>query len=702
MACSVFVFLPLLTLLPAASAIVIEDYLYPDEKRTDISITPLITSLGNYSLVRIKGNESFLLKNASFVTDTSEIAAVLSDHYFTTLYPKESELAELLSLLKLFNDSRDARSTFGLRAESTCRMMTGMDRLPCYDRQTCVYACAATFQCGGASNQFAPLFGLGEGFVNSLVSLGIAYNQTDTNIELFIKNINAVNATKNYSQLATSNVTELLNASYINLYQISFASRSIKDNLIQKDSNEGGYDYCPRSVTDISIVDVNLTNKVLALRDRTLPIAGIPAVASRIYSSTLARQDFVRQTRINEEYEAKYANVSARLERIRNAYANVSRLLAVPEVGDEIGLLQDKGLEARRFIDARNYSLADLSMRQFHALAEGTEFSIENYTAIMVTLLALKKDAGHSLMRATWELEAQNILLREQLEELKLKKAELDDNLSLTIRPENASFYANSYREIISEADDIIATKKEQAHDVVIDAIVFAARSIVRGGEGVVAAFSPPASFEEKKERRGMVLPALIALADLLFIASSAAAFTYLVISRRLYLNRQAAIVWTAAFVVLFFATAVASFSINFFFQQQASSSTMESFLLELYEQPAVAVVADETNAWAPESVRSCADELSSLAEGLNKSVVRYSLNGDDCVAMPIANGSILNRTSKSAGECWADIGETPVFEVRQSDMNTTTFYIFYETRMLVSGDEGYLSSCDVAEVMRE
>ncbi|MEM4389688.1 MAG: hypothetical protein QXG98_03415 [Candidatus Micrarchaeia archaeon] len=692
----------LLLLLQAVPAVVIEEYLYPGEKRSDIAITPLITSLGNYSLVKIRGNETFLIKNASFVLDTAEISNVLADHYLATIYPKEEELAELLALLKAFNDSRDGISTYGLRAESTCRMMTGMDRYPCYDRKTCVYACAATFQCGGASNQFAPLFGLGESFVNSLVSLGIALNQTDTNIELFVKNIQAINATKNYTQLLASNVTELLNASYFNLYQISFATRTIKDNPIQKDSNEGGFDYCPRSVTNLTILEVNLTNKVLALRDRTLPIASIPSIAARIHSSTLARQDYVRQVRVNEEYEAKYANVSARLQRIKASYANASRLLAIPEMGDEIELLQDKALEARGFIDVRNYSLADLSISQFHALAEGTESALENYTAIAAAILALQKDAGRALLKAEWELEVQNFLLREQLAELRSRKAELDDKLSLTIKPENASAFANAYREIIFEANDIVATKREQAHEVIVDTAVLAARSIVMGVDGLAAALSPPSSFEERKARRSMVLPAVIALADLLLIAAAAAAFTYLVVSRRLYLNRQAAFLWTGIFVAFFFVIALASFSIHLFFQSQASSATLDAFLQELAEQPAVAVISDETNAWSPASVRHCARELSSVSEMLGKSVTRYLLIGEDCIITPIANGSAVNTTTKSIAECQAEIGTTPVLEVRQSDINATTFHTFYETRMMVAGDEDYLLACDVAKVMRE
>ena len=54
----------------------------------------------------------------------------------------------------------------------------------------------------------------------------------------------------------------------------------------------------------------------------------------------------------------------------------------------------------------------------------------------------------------------------------------------------------------------------------------------------------------------------------------------------------------------------------------------------------------------------------------------------------------------KSVEECVWEISGNPTFYIVQSDLNKTSFFTFYETKVVVEGSEEYLNSCDIAKVL--
>ncbi len=136
--------LALLCLLSAAHAVSLSDflkpYLLPGER---FSAQNLAVETGNYQLVSISRKPTFLLSEQedtfTIIADREAIAAVLRADAIASMRMGET-VDESLLLLVDFNDSRQP-------AEAECRRLTGTDRFPCIDKDSCIVACRSVPNC---------------------------------------------------------------------------------------------------------------------------------------------------------------------------------------------------------------------------------------------------------------------------------------------------------------------------------------------------------------------------------------------------------------------------------------------------------------------------------------------------------------------------------------------------------------------------
>ncbi len=674
-------------------ALSIEEYLLEGEKPEDITLTPFETSVGNYSLVKIKEKETFLVRNNSFVMDSNEITLALSEYYFKKDYPNDTELDDIKSTVLAFNVSRDLKSKYGLIAESTCKRFLGLDRNTCTDRDSCIYSCLSVYPL--CSNI---LYASGEPFINGLASYGSAIRQLDSNVNNIISNINSLKSIDQPSQLLTANISGLLNSSKASLNQLTYAVNSIKDNRILRDDCPSCYDFCPPTTANTSIVDAAMA-KLNALQSRVQPIANIPSVASQIRSTTTQRIDFLTSIRTNAEYESKYNNASAFISNLSEKFAAASAVIDSPEVSTQITFMTGKLFEIRKDIDGKNFSKADFGLKQFYAVGEATRLKIGNTSRLAEEILGVKDNASVMLLRADWELEPQNVLLRNQLKKLELRKADLDSSLSLKASPENASYFIQSYSMISSDSEAIIITKREQAHDYLFDAVLVSARAGVNGVVGIISSVTK-LSYEDKKNYGGWVIPAFLTLAWIAVIATLLFLIVSYVLKQRVYRSKRSLVLWAFIFVLLFFASIFAAVSAYFFFQNQTASTSLDGFLSDLNAHSKAALVRDYRYASNQAPITVCSMRIAEKLKSMDKNVTTYSFNNGDCESSVFENNT-LRAITRPIKECEEEINGNPLFTVSQNDVNETKFTNFYDLTAVTRGNEDYLNNCDFARVLR-
>lgn len=690
---SLFPVFALILLAGLSSAIILEDYLYPSENLSDISLYPLSSGAGNYTLVKIKGVDTFLIRGDSFVMSTDEITRILATHFFETSYPTVAELDNITAYVIAYNKSRDLPSTYSLPAESTCRQFFNIKDKTCSDRFSCTQACLASPLCADA------IYGYGEPFATGMVSYGLALNQTETNFAQFFVNMEYVRQARNATTFLQSDVYKKLNASQENVHQMSYALNAMKSNNLLKGTCSGDcYDpltaFCPRIAADGKLLD-QAYNKLGDILSRLEPVSNIPASASSIYTHTIERQDHLASVRTNQDYEAKYTLADNFYNSISDSYTAITDIYVDEQLASEVLYSKNKLYEIRRSIDLKNFSSADFGLLQLYANGNATLASINNLTKLRQGILNMRSNASVLLLKAEWELDTSNFLLREQLETVKRQNAFLDDELSLKIDPANSSYFIEGYGYVANEANNIILTRREQTHDFISDVVLSGAKQVVRGSVGVVSTVYPM-GLVERRNYSGYATPFYLVCFNLLVIILGCGSFIWAVYSKRVGLNRRSAILWTFGFILFFFLLTLVSMSMYYFFESETRSSNLDSFTKELAQSSEAAVVADFTDAYAPQSVADCATMVSAKFTDMGKNVSKYSFSQDAC-EVSYANGA---TATQSVSDCLGELSLVPYAYLAQSDLNATTFHTFYEVRVAVVGDAAYISQCDIVRVI--
>ncbi|MBI5158720.1 hypothetical protein HY992_01230 [Candidatus Micrarchaeota archaeon] len=686
------VFAVLLVLLSFSAAFSVEEYLTGDEKPEDVSVSSLDSQAGSYSLINVKGKEYFLVKNNSFVVDADEISTVLSEYYFKKNYPNASELDEVVGLVRAFNTSRDQKSTYGLLSESTCKRFTGLDRNPCFDRNSCITACLSVYS---LCSPF--LYSSGEPFISGLIRNGEAMSLLDLHTVNILSNVEAMRGVTSPTQLLASNVSGLLTASKNDVSRLTYAVNSLKDNKLMRNDCPSCYDFCPAPTENLSMLE-ELSTKITLLQERVAPISSVPSIASQIQSTTSQRVEYLASIRTNSEYEALYGNASVFLANVSEKFASASVVINAPDTSTQLNYMTGKLFEVRRDIDAKNFSRANYSLKQFYAVGEATRLKIENYSSISKTISNARDNASVLLLRADWELEPQNILLESQLQKLESRKASLDIQLYNKTSPENASVFIKAYSSISEDAEAIIATKREQAHDYVFDAGLGVAKFGVNGVVGVLSTVLK-LSFADKKNYSALAVPAAVFLAWVAVALFALVSIFSYVAKNKVYRNKARLVLWTFLFITLFFASLLLASSAVLLFQNQASSSSLDSFLSRVESHDTVFLVRDYRLAANPELITSCSSSIQGKLKLLSKNVTVYSFNAENCESSALINGSV-QTSRREIASCAEDINELPAFYVAQSDANSTVFRTFYELDVTAKGDAEYLRKCDLARVM--
>ena len=673
-------------------------YLYAGESAAQMNATALNISSGTFLLVKVNGNEAFLVSqngtgaaaSYSFVNNSDAIYRILREHYSRASEPAQSELDSLLSLVKSYNASRQPR-------EEECKESTGLDRPGAVcDVERCE-ACMSVPFC----NDKIPYFG--NDFLHS-----ISYFQRDTNaINAAVTGaVDAITDVKNGGDAAA-----LLPFVSANLSSASTAQASLATNhvfgcySISGSANAPiGLEWCAyragfRTETqwckDIAFNATAMSSaaaKATGFAARVVSNASAHARADALAAGMRSRAEYLSRAMENATFAAFYSSVQARADASTLNARKVLQNVSDAQVEKDIARLSELMLGlSQRGLD-RNYSAANATGLAVGVLAAKIDAETSALASAYGVVLAANDSASEAIFNAGLVLDSQDAALAARLAGCESEQAAIARALA-SGGPFNATGiaeFAGDLGEVRGEALGIAAEKSGSEARQAGSWIGGAARvvSVPLLDRFASLAFIP----SDAREGYARAIPtAIVVLLGAGFYFGVAAMFAVMWRSGRIRLTRVAAFLWAAIFLFLLVVVGMTAATANGVVQREAGNSAYSVFSASLSSSTtaSIVVVSDGTDAQALASIRSCGSRLAGNLTALGKNVYSYQMSNGTC--------TFANGTATDPDACKGNSSSTPTFVLSGGNTTGVAFHAFYAKRADVSGNASFYGSCLVA-----
>ncbi|MCI0503456.1 hypothetical protein L0Y65_01970 [Candidatus Micrarchaeota archaeon] len=684
----------LLLLIGIFSAFNLSDYIYPEEKNATISFTNYTEGGFAYSIVRINGADTFLLKGGEPLTDQSEIESAMYSYYVRTYYPTPAEIAELEAFIKQFNDSRNNGYDFKNKEEYVCRddillsngkiTISGVP-VRCTDNQSCLKNAMLLFS----------VYGQGLGLGSPTVIIGPLTEFTPASLKMdgllanytyMLSTMNDSNVVENINYIKDTS-GELKNLS-LTVESTIFRTPRLNDSVDRAACQLKCWAICPSFDLDQAAADA-IKTKSAALAAKLAPLSDFQGASDSIYDRTVTRMEHVRQDNMATYYDDVFAPL------------NKTGAMAIADAEEALGRVQNNSFGAKldslkslhatipEDISAHHFDNLDADIGEYSNLTEevraGTGILMGGYNA---TLEA--KNLENSLLIVLESKDLDPVSLR-SLELLKNQTSDLDaqfrDGLSLA---ELAALESN-YTSLTKIEQDLLKSESETPATRVL--LLF--RGFARKVNSGIASVAEKTEVVPRSEiPEG---PATLGLFSLLvFLSFSSIAmlvFLYIFSTTRFTIPKTSHIL-LAAFLCVVVLLFVFSFMMYLFLGKTSTDATLPEFLADFGSRNSTSILVDVRNASFSDAnaMRMCASTLaSSLAES-NKSWSLYVLTPSTCTKTDSNGGNETLESSECLGETSSSessflLGYSPKNEPPK-------FSVIYQTRAEIRSNLDYYESC--------
>lgn len=222
-----------------------------------------------YELILINDKETFVLEKRGdryyFVEDKETIYDVLNWYYVN--YQK---ITPEIQFENLYDVKEDIEHFFEDRKgrEDECEQYTGIDRLPCYDRDTCLVACRTVYICDTYS------FGIGMDFIDLILD--------------FKQNIDSLDEAETKQEEIFNETMEGKDLDALDKYEVYIDEIKTSAEDIENNEMITTYDFCPE--IEYSIEDLTSAKTTISeIRETINPLFEINNTVDYIYQETTTR-----------------------------------------------------------------------------------------------------------------------------------------------------------------------------------------------------------------------------------------------------------------------------------------------------------------------------------------------------------------------------------------------------------------------------
>ena len=674
-------------------------FLLPGESYTDVKYENLTLENITYSLVLIKGADSFLIKNGKeIVKDTSEIRGFYESYYRQKYFPTDSEFSQVNGFVGVFNDSRNlkVKYSFGLGAEEACKQLTGITPYKKSTGKDCLTVNDATSACLMMNIEQPEACG-DPVIIYGTMNLGIDLVNLDRNLSFF---------TSAMTGLSPENAAEKLLAAKGYLEKARVSALGANSSKLRWDpACRDCAPICPMIPYNISALDSAVRN-LASLQAKASSIKSSDAQAKALLNSTNKRFSDVLGKEHKEGYAKRYEAVKPIAEELTKAVAESKTKIFNPDLDTKFSELKNATASLEWAIEGGDYSnitkldaFFDSNMDKFYSTKSDVEKILLETNGIYDKVFGARQNASDFIIKA-----GMNVQPGDQAEtELKLLRERIADadssskiNENVPLRAELADSYFENYSGIAKEAKGVADTKPSSS---ILGRMV---SKIVRTEKWIalsLTGFVKPMTLPEKTAVSEYVAPVT---AGLLAMGLAGLLLSLLVVyalrnRRRLGRVRRQIALYSFFSVTTMLVALICLGLFYYLTLVYAGESTLNAFVFEINKAGGAAVFVDESTASLAQDqggakilMGECGEKIASSLKNYEPKV--YYVDGAICRK----GGQTLNYT-----DCDKEFSQLPVIYVRYGGKSLVSFRTLYAMNATYQGGEDWLKECYLAGALR-
>jgi hypothetical protein len=689
----------LLLLFGLASAFDLPDLLYPGEQNVTVAYANFSLSGTNYSIVSLNGQETFLLQSGEPMTDAANTTDVLRSYYSSIYYPSQSDLNDLRSLIKQFNDSRNNGYDFKAKEEYVCRddilLSTGkisINNQPvrCVDNTTCTRLALLLFSAYGE--------GLGINSASQLVGPLMNFTPPSLAIDSYLANYTSkLDSMDENTMLDTITYIKttapiVKNLSY-KIENTSFRTPRLNDTADRTACKGVCFALCPSMELDQGALD-QLAAKSDALLIKLGPLLNYKDVSAQIHNNTMTRLERDRSDDLATQYGIAFAPLNASGKQAIAAAEEVLTHVNNETLTTKLEKLKELDTSIAEDLASKSFNTTESDIAQYKILTLETA----NLTASVGGAYDGARNAKNSVNSLVLILQTKDSdpvamkslgLLINQTEDINARFRD-----GLTTYELNA--LASNYTAIEQEANALLQGQRQMPATRVLLLFRGLARKV---NTGIAAVAVQTKAIPPSEIPQGIVpLGAFSAIVFLSLASVSVMVFLYILSSFRFQVPKTTHIL-VAALLCTLISLAVFSVFLYMFLGKTSNDANLQEFVSDLNSRNKTSIFVDMTNTSFSDAkaMQACASVLAQSMSDKNKTWEMYSITQTTCTETSSSGANSSLTLSQCQGR---DKNATSAFDLSYSQKNEVPkFAVIYANRAQIKGNQDYYDSCPLVSL---
>ena len=674
-------------------------YLYSGETASGVTTVSFASANGTAKLFKVNGVETLLVLNDQIVTEQAQISSLLTKYYTDTYYLSASDLSDLKKYEELFNASRNYKTKYG-PVEKTCYTGgTFLSYKPCNDLATCMQTASLVCTITGSD--------------------GCMIDVLATHILAYKKSVDKLNAADAKFQQAYSSFSTATAATSLNLIDEAFVSmKSGADEIMQSKLRfpetttcRDCLGVCPEGHFDYASLTAGRA-KVTALKAKVAPLVLLDTTISKLAISTTERINFLAGEEKALIFSPKFDAAKVKYGGLKAQAVEAKALVSDTSFVSVVDNFIAKGDELEMKLSKRDFAGFDSSLSSYETSGRTLAGLLNNSTSAYKKAVEAQDNSGDNLLRAQWRVNRLSKTSVDSYNVLAEKENKLNAQLAPPMTSAQYTMLAGKFDNLSSESKTYVAAS-ESAQESVFDFGNAFSRATVDGAMSVASSITP-VSFKTRQSFAKFVPPLVVAAVDLSILAISVVVFAAVFYHFRHFFRSKLMISgWVLTLLGFTFLLLVGSAGFYSIVMSTEKFTSYTEFMGTVTASSRVAIIVEESGApnEAITNMRACAGQVEAQVKALNKTAVKYYINGNTCTRY-IPKNSTANSTGiaydmttgLSASTCLDSIPDVPVFDLQYAKENAAPAFTTVVTKQaIVKGNETYYSKtpmCDIANVL--
>ncbi len=709
----IIVFLIFLLLVTNCFSFDVKIFLYPNENIGMVTYENFIQDNNSYSIVKINGKETILLKIGTPLINENDIKTILYAYYKSKGYPTQSELDTLIKMLKDYNASRfDGEAG----EENYCLdvlHISGRDIIDnkpvqCIDNTTCEFAAKLGYSIYKKYNLFKDW----QDALSKIKPYGLASHGTTVILKTSVEKLQNISEENIYNSLKYINDSIPSLKKYKNDIETSVLRAPNKNEKCNPDVCMG---LCPPLDLNDSIL-ASLESNISILTSKITPFGNYKAISAYIANSSKERLEF----HVSENKVAYYKSV---FEPLYNESIKV-----IQDVNEQSSRIYNSSLKIKvdivitlsekinKSIRNKSFAMIDSDIEEYkdliNKIKQGTETTEVLYNQ---SLSAIGNATAVIIVLETKEVGGDDAL---KLADIINKSNTLSKKFSAGLSVEEHGALISNYTLLSEELNTIKKSIKESPVSTVMNNFKLASYRIA---DNIFNAIKTTKILPEDQipQNRFYILAGFSAL---VFISLSS--LLILVVTIRLVSKSISTIrltIYTIGAIAVIILFIIFSGLLYYFMDKATTTNDVEAWLGNFWSsEKDVSIVLNFSNNVSKSAINamtSCASSLSSAiqhssANTFNKNISVYQFSGS-CIPETISIINLTTTCSKSCiigignktlssneTECLAAMNDSEMITFSYSSLeNKVKFPGILEKEVFASGDTTWYTTCAIANV---